>query len=91
MFQKLITFFAMYRSLLGDKRTPTRAKVLPWAALLYLIVPVDMIPDFLPLLGQLDDITIIVILLSIAMNAVSKTQYDEYARRKNVIDVTPRP
>lgn len=38
---------------------PKRTIILVVAALLYLITPVDMVPDFIPLTGLLDDITVI--------------------------------
>lgn len=44
-----------------DPRTPLRAKLLVIAAALYGISPIDFIPDFLPLIGELDDITLIIV------------------------------
>ncbi len=46
---------------LADPRTPARAKLIMGAALLYGISPLDLIPDILPLIGQLDDLTFIII------------------------------
>lgn len=45
-----------------DPRVPKRLKILPVAALLYLVWPFDLIPDFIPVLGQLDDLVVIVVL-----------------------------
>jgi len=44
---------------LKDPRTPRVSKVLLGAALAYLVSPVDLIPDFIPVLGQLDDLVIV--------------------------------
>ncbi len=92
MLKKLTTFFSIYTALLGDKRAPMRSKILPWAALLYLVFPIDVIPDVLPLLGQMDDLTIIILFLWMAINAVPSTLYKEYAKKRHtdVIDVTPK-
>ncbi len=90
MFRRLFQLFHIWRSLSYDKRTPTVTKIFPWAALLYLLVPIDIVPDFLPLLGQLDDIGVIAMLISIALNAIPKDLWKEHetkTERPNVIDV----
>jgi uncharacterized membrane protein YkvA (DUF1232 family) len=46
--------------LFRDGRTPTAVKLLiPGLAVAYLLLPIDVLPDFLPGLGQLDDLAII--------------------------------
>ena len=49
-----------------DKRTPLRVKILVFLALLYLIDPIDLIPDVIPVLGYLDDLIIVPLLLHLA-------------------------
>lgn len=51
--------------LLRDKKVPLYLKVLPFAGLLYVLFPIDFIPDVLPVLGQLDDLTILIIGLKV--------------------------
>ena len=45
--------------LLREPRVPGLLKALPLAGLAYVISPIDFIPDVLPLLGQVDDLTLI--------------------------------
>lgn len=47
------------RMLITDPRVPKRAKLLPLALLAYLANPIDLIPDFVPVLGYLDDVAIL--------------------------------
>lgn len=44
---------------LEDPRTPRSAKLLGAAFLAYLLSPIDLIPDFIPVVGQLDDIVVV--------------------------------
>ena len=55
--------FEFYRRLQKHPQTPKLAKALLWLAVGYLLMPFDLIPDFLPIIGQLDELVIIPILL----------------------------
>jgi len=44
---------------LGDRRVPWYAKALALAVVAYALSPIDLIPDFIPVLGLLDDLIII--------------------------------
>jgi uncharacterized membrane protein YkvA (DUF1232 family) len=54
----------MYLRLLGglltDKRVPPLDKILVGAAVLYILMPLDLIPDFIPFLGEVDDVFLLV-------------------------------
>lgn len=39
--------------------TPRAPKLLAWALLLYALSPIDLIPDFIPLVGQLDELLLL--------------------------------
>jgi uncharacterized membrane protein YkvA (DUF1232 family) len=49
--------------LLRDDRVPRRQKLLIGAVLPYLALPFDLIPDFIPVVGQLDDAFLVVVVL----------------------------
>lgn len=49
--------------LLRDPAVPTLGKLLPVVAVLYLLSPLDGVPDFIPLLGQLDDLGVLLLAL----------------------------
>lgn len=53
----------LVRRLLSDPRVPRRRKLLLWGLLLYLASPVDLVPDFIPVAGQLDDAVIVALAL----------------------------
>ena len=45
----------LFRRLLGDPRLSRRRRLLVGVLVLYLLSPVDLVPDFIPVAGQLDD------------------------------------
>ena len=50
---------ALLRDVMRDTTVPRRAKIAPALALVYLAIPIDLIPDFIPGLGQLDDVLVV--------------------------------
>ena len=54
--------------LLADKKIPSRTKVLIGSAMGYLIMPIDLIPDFIPVIGFTDDLVVIVVVLNRVIN-----------------------
>jgi uncharacterized membrane protein YkvA (DUF1232 family) len=53
----------LFRRLLGDPRIPRRRKVAIVVLLGYLALPFDLVPDFIPFAGQLDDAIAVVLAL----------------------------
>lgn len=45
--------------LMRDSRVPRLVRFLPIPLLLYLALPIDLIPDFIPVIGQLDDVLVV--------------------------------
>jgi uncharacterized membrane protein YkvA (DUF1232 family) len=61
--------FVLYYAV-KDNRTPLRAKLVALAAIVYLISPIDLIPDIIPVAGYLDDLVIVPVLLHVAFSAL---------------------
>ena len=62
----------VYRLVLKDKRTPIWSKRLLAVAIGYVISPIDLIPDFIPVLGYLDDLIIVPTLVWFAVRMIPK-------------------
>ncbi len=62
--------FIYYKALAAHKRTPRISKVLMVCALAYLASPIDLIPDFIPVIGQLDDLVIVPLLVWLALRFI---------------------
>lgn len=74
---------------LRDERTPRAAKVLLGAAIGYALLPFDLIPDFIPIIGHLDDAIIIPVLVGLALKMVPPHIVEEC--RAKVSDVPTEP
>ena len=51
------------RGLLGDREVPARCKLALGGLVLYLASPIDLVPDFLPVIGVLDDAIVVALTL----------------------------
>ncbi len=69
-----------YRLILRHGRTPRPAKVLLGFAVGYLLLPFDLIPDFLPIIGHLDDLVIVPALVILALEMVPQGVIEECRR-----------
>jgi len=58
------------RRLRKDPRVPLRAKVVVGMAALWVVSPIDLIPEFLPVIGPLDDVVVVVLALRYAARRV---------------------
>jgi len=58
------------RRLRKDPRVPTRVKLVVGFAGLYVLSPIDLIPEFLPIIGPLDDIVVVALALRYAARRI---------------------
>ena len=54
---------ALCRGLMRDPRVPTGSKVLLGGALVWIVSPIDLVPEFIPVLGPLDDVVVVGLVL----------------------------
>ena len=82
--RKLMAVFAylnrelkVYRLMMRDSRTPTGSKILLGAALGYAIWPLGIVPDFIPIVGYVDDLIIVPVLVFMAVRRVPREVIDD--------------
>ncbi|MGH2379857.1 MAG: YkvA family protein [Candidatus Limnocylindria bacterium] len=81
---KLPTYARMVWGLVRDPRTPIGLKGMLAAALAYVVLPVDLIPDVIPILGQADDLTVLLLVLDLFIqNAPPEVRAEHSARARN--------
>ena len=66
-------FAVLLKRLMADPRVPRRNKWIAGGVLLYVVSPIDIIPDFIPGLGQLDDVIVVLLALHGLLNRVDES------------------
>jgi uncharacterized membrane protein YkvA (DUF1232 family) len=81
---RLPTYARMVWGILRDPRTPIGLKAIMAAALAYVVMPVDIIPDALPIIGQADDLTVLLLTLDLFIhNAPAEVRAEHFLRARN--------
>ena len=68
--QKLKTDVPAIFLSLKDKNTPFHAKLLGAITVVYALSPVDLVPDFIPVLGYLDDVILLPLLVALTIKFI---------------------
>jgi uncharacterized membrane protein YkvA (DUF1232 family) len=76
----LPSFVKLFSRLVKDSRVDLRPKLVLAGVLAYLILPTDLIPDFLPVLGQVDDLVVIFLGLKLFIRLCPKDVVQEHVR-----------
>lgn len=61
-------FFILLSRLMIDKRVPTKRKLMVGGIVAYMMLPFDIIPDFIPIIGHVDDLVLVVMGLNMVLN-----------------------
>ncbi len=73
-----------------DPRTPWLAKLVAAAVAGYALSPVDLIPDFIPILGYLDDLFIVPAGIALAVSLIPPAIMADFRRQADDLDGRPR-
>ena len=63
---------------LKSKETPIGAKILAAVTVAYALSPIDLIPDFVPILGYLDDLILLPLLIALTVKFIPREQMERF-------------
>lgn len=81
----MVLYFAV-----RDPRTPLAAKLLAMAVVAYALSPIDLIPDFIPILGLLDDLILLPLGIALALRLIPAPVIDDARARAAALMQRPR-
>lgn len=67
IYQSIQRELLYYKRVMNDERSPRIAKVFLWIAIAYTVNPIDLVPDWIPLLGWLDELVVVPLLIWFGM------------------------
>jgi len=71
---------AFGRDLMRDPRVPWPTKIIAAAVVVYVASPIDLIPDFIPVLGHVDDLLVAIIGGALLLRSVPRHVVEEHLR-----------
>lgn len=76
--QEILTFLPAVYLAFRSPKTPVKAKILAGLTVAYALSPIDLIPDFIPGIGYLDDIIILPAMITWTIHAIPKELFDGF-------------
>lgn len=76
----LPSFAKLFWRLVKDPRVGLRPKLVLTGVLAYVVLPTDLVPDFIPVLGQVDDLVVIFLGLKFFLRLCPKEVVQEHVR-----------
>jgi uncharacterized membrane protein YkvA (DUF1232 family) len=76
--RELPNFFRLMYGLLTDRRVATADKLLLGGAIAYLLMPMDLIPDFIPFIGEVDDLFLLILAIQRLINNAGRNVVEDH-------------
>ena len=76
---------------LKDKETPWYAKLVAAITVGYALSPIDLIPDFIPVLGYLDDIILLPALIALTVKLIPKSIWEKSCQKSEEMWANGKP
>ncbi len=77
----------LFKGLLADPRVPRRAKIVLVLGALWVASPIDLIPEFIPVIGPLDDAVVAALVLRAVVRAAGRdVVYEHWRGDRRVIE-----
>jgi uncharacterized membrane protein YkvA (DUF1232 family) len=88
---RLATYLIALWKLFKHPQTPRIAKFVAIAVLAYVVSPIDLVPDFIPILGQLDELVIVPLGIALVVRLTPKPLWEARLREAELSrDKLPR-
>jgi uncharacterized membrane protein YkvA (DUF1232 family) len=79
--QRAFDDLRLVHSLMWDSRVPLHAKAIPGLGTFYILTPFDLIPSWIPILGQIDDLAVMILAVQLFKRAVPPELLAEHEQR----------
>ena len=85
--QDLVVLYLSYK----DPRTPLYAKILAMCVVAYAFSPIDLIPDFIPIIGYLDDVILVPLGIIVTLKLIPSAVLEEKREQARHMEKSDKP